>query len=128
MCADNREKNTNGSPMHNMVLRDNGKALINPNMGWTMHFYSNSMNNYGSHLEAFDTVDDFPGLSTVYLRIPWIYVEPEEGVFNWEVLDTPAQRWIQQGKRWHSESLLLKIGCIKPLPNGYLTPGLNTTK
>ena len=78
---------------------DNGKALINPDMGWTMHFYSNLLSNYGSKLEASDVLDYFPGVSTVYLRIPWAFVEPEEGVFNWEVLDTPAQRWIQQGKK-----------------------------
>ena len=78
---------------------DHGKALVNPGMGWTMHFYSNLLSNYGSKLEAYDTLDDFPGVSTVYLRIPWSFVEPEEGKFNWEVLDTPAQRWIQKGKK-----------------------------
>lgn len=35
----------------------------------------------------------------MYLRIPWSFVEPEEGKFNWEILDTPAQRWIQSGKK-----------------------------
>jgi hypothetical protein len=78
---------------------DNGKALVNPDMGWTMHFYSNLYSNYGSQLKPSDTVDDFPGLSTVYLRIPWSFVEPNEGDFNWETLDTPAQRWIEKGKK-----------------------------
>ena len=54
---------------------DSGKALINPQMGWTMHFYSNIIDNYGSKLEPSDTLDDFPGLSTVYLRIPWSFIE-----------------------------------------------------
>lgn len=58
---------------------DTGKALINPGMGWTMHFYSNVTRNYGSKLEPIDTLDDFPGISTVYLRLPWAYLEPEEG-------------------------------------------------
>ena len=61
---------------------DTGEALVNPSMGWTMHFYSNVPSNYGSKLEPSDTVDDFPGLSTVYMRIPWAYIEPEEGNFN----------------------------------------------
>jgi len=78
---------------------DNGKALINPDMGWTMHFYSNVPLNYGSRLEPSDTADYFPGLSTVYLRLPWSFIEPEEGRFCWEILDTPAQRWIDKGKR-----------------------------
>lgn len=78
---------------------DTGEALVNPDMGWTMHFYSNIPTNYGSKLEPWDTLDDFPGLSTVYLRVPWAYLEPEEGKFNWALLDTPAQRWISKGKR-----------------------------
>ncbi len=78
---------------------DNNKALVNPGMGWTMHFYSNVLTNYGSKLEPSDTLDDFPGLSTVYLRVPWSFIELEEGKFNWELLDTPAQRWIEKGKR-----------------------------
>ena len=46
-------------------LADNGRPLVNPDMGWTMHFYSNIPANYGSKLEPADTLDDFPGLSTV---------------------------------------------------------------
>jgi hypothetical protein len=78
---------------------DTGKALVNPGMGWTMHFYSNIPKNYGSKLAPSDTLEDFPGLSTVYLRVPWAYLEPEEGKYNWAMLDTPAQRWISKGKR-----------------------------
>ena len=73
---------------------DTGKVLINPGMGWTMHFYSNVARNYGSKLEPSDTLEDFPGVSTVYLRLPWAYLEPEEGKYNWAIFDTPAQRWI----------------------------------
>jgi len=85
---------------------DTGGALVNPGMGWTMHFYSNVPSNYGSKLEPWDTLDDFPGLSTVYLRIPWAFIEPEEGQFNWAILDTPAQRWIAGGKR-----IALRLTC-----------------
>jgi hypothetical protein len=78
---------------------DHGGALINPQMGWTLHFYSNIITNYGSKLAPADTLDDFPGLSCVYLRVPWSFLEPEEGRFNFSLLDTPAQRWIGQGKQ-----------------------------
>jgi hypothetical protein len=78
---------------------DNGVALVNPDMGWVVYFYSNVPTNYGSQLEPSDTVDDFPGASTVFMRIPWSMVEPEEGKFNWAILDTPAQRWISKGKK-----------------------------
>ncbi len=80
-------------------LPDNGQALVNPLMGWTFHFYSNIITNYGSRLEPSDTLDDFPGLSVIYLRLPWAFIEEEEGVFNWSIVDTPAQRWIDKGLR-----------------------------
>ena len=78
---------------------DTGEALVNPDMGWTLHFYSNYIENYGSKLEASDTLDDWPGLSVIFMRVPWSYLEPAEGEFNWSLLDTPAQRWISKGKR-----------------------------
>lgn len=80
-------------------LQDDGRALINPGMGWTMHFYSNVPTNYGSRLEPSDALDWFEGCSTVYLRLPWAFLEPEEGVFNWSMVDAPAQRWIERGKK-----------------------------
>ena len=58
------------------ALRDHGRALTNPGMGWTMHFYSNILSNYGSQLEPSDTLDDFPGLSTVYRGFQWAFLEP----------------------------------------------------
>ena len=78
---------------------DHGGALINPGMGWTMHFYSWKMSDYGSRLEPSDVLDDFPGLSTVYLRLPWSSIQPQKNKFTWEILDTPAQRWIDKGKK-----------------------------
>lgn len=85
---------------------DTGEALVNPGMGWTMHFYSNLIENYGSKLPASDTLDDWPGLSTIYLRVPWSFLEPREGDFNWSLFDTPAQRWIAKGKR-----IAIRVSC-----------------
>ncbi len=79
--------------------QDHGRALINPCMGWTLHYYSDLIENYGSELAPSDTVDDFPGIGAVYLRLPWAFLEPEEGKFTWETFDTPAQRWIDNGQQ-----------------------------
>jgi len=76
---------------------DTGAALVNPQMGWKLNFYSNILSNYGSKLAASDTLEDFPGLSCIYLRLPWAYIEPQEGQFDWSVVDAPAQRWIDKG-------------------------------
>lgn len=85
---------------------DTGEALHNPGMGWTLHFYSNFIENYGSKLEPSDTLDDWPGLSTIYLRVPWSYLEPREGEFNWSLFDTPAQRWGDKGKK-----IAIRVSC-----------------
>lgn len=95
---------------------DHGKALINPNMGWTMHYYTDVHSNYGSKLEPSDTLEDFPGVSTVYLRLPWAYLEPVEGQYNWAIFDTPAQRWISKGKR-----IALRLTCSENFMK-YATP------
>ncbi len=79
--------------------RDTGAALVNPDMGWVFHHYDNNITKYGLELEPTDTVEEFPGASAVYLRLAWSYIEPEEGKFNWSIVDTPAQRWIAKGKQ-----------------------------
>jgi hypothetical protein len=88
--------------------QDDGQALVNPGMGWTLHFYSNVIENYGSQLEPSDTVDDWPGLSTIYLRVPWSFLEPQEGKFNWSLFDTPAQRWVAKGKK-----IAIRVSCCE---------------
>jgi len=85
---------------------DTGEPLANPGMGWTLHFYSNFIENYGSKLEPSDTLDDWPGLSVVYLRVPWSFLEPKEGEFNWSLFDTPAQRWVAKGKK-----IAIRVSC-----------------
>ena len=95
--------------------QDTGEALANPGMGWVLHHYDNIAFNYGGKLEPSDTVDDFPGVTTVYLRIAWSH-QAEEGRFVWSVLDTPAQRWLDKGKQ-----IALRISCSESFMR-YATP------
>jgi hypothetical protein len=81
------------------IFADIGEALVNPGTGFTHYEYSNQPENYGSRLDYSDTVEEFPGLSTIYLRLAWGLLEPEEGHFDWSWFDGPAQRWIAKGKR-----------------------------
>jgi hypothetical protein len=98
--------------------RDTGEALINPGMGWTLHHYDNNIKRYGVHLEPSDTVDDFPGNSVIYLRLAWSYIEPEEGKFNWSIVDTPAQRWVAKGLK-----VAFRFSCSESSPDQpYATP------
>ena len=77
----------------------NDGALINPNMGLVYYQYSNRLWCYGSQTKMGDTLDWFPGASVIYMRVPWCELEPEEGRFRWDLLDSYAQPWIAAGKQ-----------------------------
>ena len=77
---------------------DTGAALINPGMGWMFHHYDNNLRTYTVNLAPSDTVPEFPGVSSVYMRLDWSDLEPEEGKFNWSIVDTPMQKWVEAGK------------------------------
>ena len=76
---------------------DDGRALVNPGMGYVFHYYDNNPRNYGTCVEPGDDLAWFPGSSVVYLRVPWAYVEPQEGRFNWAAFDSVAQRFLDRG-------------------------------
>lgn len=75
------------------------EALINPGMGWVHFHYSNRLWAYGGLQPPGDTLDWFPGCSTIYFRIPWCYLESQEGKFRWDLIESYAQPWIARGKK-----------------------------
>ncbi len=70
-------------------------ALGNPHKGWYHHYPDNHINKYiireDSHLL------DFPGMDHVYIRLSWAYLEPEEGKFNWDIIDDIINKWTEKG-------------------------------
>ncbi|MCK5801526.1 MAG: DUF4832 domain-containing protein [Lentisphaeria bacterium] len=84
-----------------MVVRpeDTGEALENPSMGWVFHHFDNSIRQYGPALGPGYGGEGFPGLSVAYLRLAWCHLEPEDGVFDWSLVDTVAQRYIGRGRQ-----------------------------
>ena len=70
-------------------------ALENPHKGWYHHYPDNHINKYiireDSHLL------DFPGMDHVYIRLSWAYLEPEEGQFNWDIIDDIINKWTEKG-------------------------------
>lgn len=78
---------------------DTGEALENPGMGWVFHHYDNSIQGYGPPLGPTYAGEGWPGLSVAYLRLAWAYLEPEDGVFDWTLVDTVAQRYIRAGRQ-----------------------------
>src|SRR6185295_5388565 len=52
----------------------------------------------------------------IYLRLAWRYLEPEEGVYNWLLIDTIINRWIAWG-----HTISFRITC-KETELDYATP------
>ena len=78
-------------------LQDNQALLTNPDMGFNFTYYANTIYDFNNTLHPGDYLDDFP-CDTVFFRIGWNWIEPEEGKFNWEFTDDIADEWIARGK------------------------------
>ncbi len=76
---------------------DSTRVCNNPHKGWCIHYYDNSISNYGNRLSPGDSLPGFPGLNDIYLRLAWSYLEPEEGRYNWILLDSIIDRWVKWG-------------------------------
>lgn len=76
-------------------LWDTDRVLRNPHKGWYQHYFDNSLTQYLPRLDA--DMDDFPGMSHVYLRFAWSYLEPEQGKFRWNLIDDVAKKWTTKG-------------------------------
>jgi len=75
------------------------EILVNPDMGLVMFHYSNRQWAYGQLQERGDTLDWFPGTSTVYFRLPWCILEPKEGEYRWDLIDSYAAPWVAKGRQ-----------------------------
>ena len=75
------------------------EVLCNPGMGFVHFYYSSRIWAYGAQTEPGDTLDWMPGTTVIYMRLPWCYLEPEEGVYRWDLLDSKTAPWIKAGKK-----------------------------
>lgn len=75
------------------------EILVNPDMGLVMYHYSNRQWAYGQLQERGDVLDWFPGTGCAYFRLPWCLLEPEEGVYRWDLFDSYAAPWVAAGKQ-----------------------------
>ena len=87
---------------------DEKKVCKNPNKGWYLHYYSNSLDRYGKGLEPGDFLEDFPGLNHIYMRLPWCLLEPEEGKYDWAVFDEVADKWVA-----HGYNVAFRVTCME---------------
>jgi hypothetical protein len=88
--------NTGGANAVDITARwDTLRVLLNPDKGWYHHYMDNSVRRYGLESEA--ELDTFPGMHHLFLRFAWAYLEPEEGQFRWETIDTVVARYTPKG-------------------------------
>ena len=72
-------------------------ALSNPDKGWYIHYYDNTIKRYGAGLTPEEALKYIPCLDHIYLRLAWSYLEPQEGKFNWEIIDSVIEPYTQAG-------------------------------
>jgi hypothetical protein len=77
---------------------DTLKVLENPHKGWYHHYYDNGIHRY--HIEDLQMLTDFPGMDHFYLRLAWAFLEPGEGQFNWQVIDTIIEKYRPMGYKF----------------------------
>lgn len=69
--------------------------LANPDKGWYHHFFDNHVKKYLPASD--DELLKFPGLDHIYLRLAWAYLEPQEGRFDWRIVDEQIGKWTARG-------------------------------
>ncbi len=72
-------------------------ALRNPDKGWYIHYYDNELDRYGAGLTPEKALEILPCLDHIYLRLAWGYLEPEEGQFDWDVIDKVIEPYVAAG-------------------------------
>jgi len=78
---------------------DTGAGLENPSMGWVCHHFDNSIRQYGPPLGPTYAGEGWPGLTVAYLRLAWSYLEPQDGVYDWSLVDDVAARYVKAGRQ-----------------------------
>lgn len=80
---------------------DDQTALRNPDKGWYIHYYDNSIDKYGvkdgEFLPPERALELIPCLDHVYLRLAWSHLEPKEGEFNWQLIDKIIDPYTKAG-------------------------------
>lgn len=89
--------------------KNTDEVLTNPGMGICHFYYSSRIWAYGAQQEPGDTLEWMPGTSVIYMRLPWSYLEPAEGVYRWDIIDAKVRPWLKAGKK-----VAFRISCQDP--------------
>lgn len=74
---------------------DSLRVLENPNKGWYQHLLDNQVEKY--RVKDMAVFDAFPGMDHVYIRLAWSFLEPEEGKYDWHLIDDVVTEFVPKG-------------------------------
>ena len=74
---------------------DRARPLANPDKGWYHHYFDNGVQKYLAKKD--EDVLQITGMDHLYLRLSWHYLEPQEGQFNWDIIDKVIAHWTKRG-------------------------------
>jgi hypothetical protein len=81
--------------MDYVPLWDSLTPLGNPGKGWYHHL--DDIGPYCSGIRNDTLFHEFPDLDHLYLRMPWSYLEPKEGEFNWSLINEVVDQYVPLG-------------------------------
>ena len=90
---------TDPDGMISRTFTDTGEVLVNPYMGIFSYYLDNGLVSYDIHYENSEYFEDVPGLSNIYIRIPWSVIEPEKGIYDFSVIDGAIEKFRRVGKQ-----------------------------
>lgn len=81
---------------------DDKTVLTNPHKGWYLHFIDNGVTRptYRDSVSSPDDILSIPGMPFLYLRIDWIDIEKDEGVFDWNYIDEIIDKYGSKGYKF----------------------------
>jgi hypothetical protein len=114
---------------------DSLTVLKNPGKGWYHHYYDCGTWAYGiggdgigsndaQRSDEWTLLPTFPGMDHLYIRLPWSYLEPQEGQFDWHLIDEAVNKYTPLGF-----GLAFRITCREagayPKQSGQQVDGIN---
>ena len=74
---------------------DTTRVLENPHKGWYQHLLDNQTIKY--QVKDMKLFESFPCMDHVYIRIAWSFLEPEEGKYDWHLIDDVVNKYVTKG-------------------------------
>lgn len=74
---------------------DTLRVLENPHKGWYQHVLDNQTEKYRVKDKAL--FKSFPGMDHLYIRLAWSFLEPEEGRYDWHLIDEIVGEFVPEG-------------------------------